>query len=209
MKTPITRADSWNERQDDFSSVAFWYQTGTPTFNPPMPTAEQRCLPSLESQTVYAADFTDAKYHGDGTATPQQLADLYPKGQLFYAPASQDNAWLEIPFTVEKKEPLRLLIVATEAPDYGKYQATLNGVKIGPVMDFYHDSIRSWEHHLLDFWPEPGNYTLRLECIGKNHFSEAFKCGIESVRLRQRRPRVVEYGHEKDKNWQEKPVLYE
>lgn len=208
-ENPNYKADSWNERQDDFSSVAFWYQTGLSDFNPPMPSAEQRRLPSLDSQIVYAAEFADKKYHASGNASVQKLDALYPQGQLFYAPSSAENAWIEIPFTVEKKEPLRLLIVATEAPDYGTYQATLNGVKIGPVLDLFHQEIRSWEHHLLDFWPEPGNYMLRLECIGKNHFSEGYKCGVESLRLRQRRPLVTQYGHDKDKKWQEKPMLYE
>jgi hypothetical protein len=208
-ENPNYKSESWNERQDDYSSVAFWYQTGKSSFNPPMPSAPQRQLPSLESKIVYAGEFADGKYHGEGAASLQPMQDLYPKGHLFYAPASKESGWLEIPFTVETKEPVRLLITATQAPDYGKYQATLNGVKIGPVLDFYHESVRSWEYHLLDFWPEPGNYTLRLECIGKSFSSEDYKCGIESVRLRQRRPRVTEYGHDKDKNWQETPLLYD
>jgi hypothetical protein len=173
-----------------------------------MPTAQQRWLPSLDPQIIYASDFVGDKYHGPGSVSVQELPDLYSKAQLFYSPSSAENGWIEIPFKVEKKEPVRLLIMATQAPDYGIYQALLNGVKIGSKMDFYNKDIRSNEYHLLDFWPEPGDYTLRLECVGKNHFSEAAKCGIESVRLRQRQPRVLQYGHEKDKKWQEKPTLY-
>jgi len=194
-ENPEYKTTSWNERQDDYSSVAFWYQTGKPTFNPAMPTAQQRWLPSLDPQIIYAAEFTADTYHGEGSASIQELSDLYPKAQLFYSPSSMEKGWIEIPFKVEKKEPVRLLIVATQAPDYGIYQASLNGVKIGPKMDFYNKDIRSNEYHLLDFWSEPGDYTLRLECVGKNHFSEAAKCGIESVRLRQRQPRVMQYGH--------------
>jgi hypothetical protein len=207
-ENPEYKTTSWNERQDDYSSVAFWYQTGKPTFNPTMPTAQQRWLPSLDPQIIYASDFVGDKYHGPGSVSVQELPDLYSKAQLFYSPSSAENGWIEIPFKVEKKEPVRLLIMATQAPDYGIYQALLNGVKIGSKMDFYNKDIRSNEYHLLDFWPEPGDYTLRLECVGKNHFSEAAKCGIESVRLRQRQPRVLQYGHEKDKKWQEKPTLY-
>ncbi|UCE48679.1 MAG: hypothetical protein JSW47_00745 [Phycisphaerales bacterium] len=32
--------------------------------------------------------------------------------------------------------------------------------------------------------------------------------GIESVRPRQRQPRVREYGHEAEKDWRSQPVLY-
>jgi hypothetical protein len=52
-------------------------------------------------------------------------------------------------------------------------------------------------------------YTLRLECVGKNVASSGSYLGVESVRLRERRPRVVEYHHEADKDWRAKPTLYE
>ena len=96
----------------------------------------------------------------------------------------------------------------TRSYDFGKYQAYLNGVKIGNVMDLYSQDITSREYHLLDFWTEPGKYTLRLECVGKNPISGGCYLGIESVRLRERRPRVAKYGHDKDKNWRKTPILY-
>ena len=68
-------------------------------------------------------------------------------------------------------------------------------------MDFYSKEIINKEFHLLDFWPDPGNYTLRLECVNKNSLSGGHYLGIESVRLRDRRPRVHTYAHDKDKDW--------
>ncbi|MHC4735755.1 MAG: DUF2961 domain-containing protein, partial [Planctomycetota bacterium] len=32
-ENPQYKSHSWNEREDDYSSVAFWYQTGKTTFN--------------------------------------------------------------------------------------------------------------------------------------------------------------------------------
>jgi hypothetical protein len=93
--------------------------------------------------------------------------------------------------------------------DFGKYHAYLDGVKLGGVMDLYSKEILSREYHLLDFWPEPGKYTLRLECVGKSPESAGYYLGIESVRLRQRRPRVFEYARDKDKDWRKEPILYE
>ena len=165
-ENPQYRTTSWNEREDDYSSVAFWYQTGTPTFRASAPSAPERRLPNLERITVYARDFADPSHHGTGTAAPQQL-DLYPETQLLYRPAHAEGAWLELPFEIKKKEPLRLLLNATRSYDFGQYQAFINGVKVGPVLDFYQDTIANEEFHLLDFWPEPGRYTLRLECVGQ------------------------------------------
>jgi len=207
-ENPQYRSHSWNEREDDYSSVAFWYQTGEPTFTARAPHARERTLPSLERLTIAARNFTAQKYHGQGEAVAQNL-DLYPNGHLLYKPAQPENAWIEIPFEVQKKEPLRLLLVMTHADDYGKYQASLNGVKLGRPMDLYSLEVSTREHHLLDFWPEPGKYTLRLECVGKNTSSSGYYAGIESVRLRERRPRVSDYHHDAGKDWHTNPVLYE
>lgn len=208
------RAMSWNERQDDYSSVAFWYQTGEPTFAARAPDAKERRLPSLERVTAYARDFADPHYHGAGGAEKQQL-DLYEGEQMLYMPKSKEGAYLEIPFQIEKKEPLRLLLNMTSSYDFGRYQAYLippgqtEGIKLQNAFDLFSESIENREVHLLDFWPEPGRYKLRLECVGKNPRSEGFYCGIESVRLRERRPRVSEMGWDKAKDWKKNPTLYE
>jgi hypothetical protein len=208
-ENPQGLRNSWNERQDDYSSVAFWYQTGIPTFTARAPSARQRRLPSLERVTVAAKDFTDPKYHGKGRADVQPIGWLHPEGpQMLYQPKQAEGAWVEIPFKVEKKEPLRLLINCTRAPDFGKYQASLNGVPLGKPLDLYNDKIDLWEFHLLDFWPDPGDYTLRLECVGKNFHSEGYFLGLESVRLRERRPRVMQYGRDKDKDWRKHIFVY-
>lgn len=205
-ENPNYKSNSWNEREDDYSSVAFWYQTGKPTFKARAPHAKKRALPNLDD-IIYAKDFTDKKYHGTANAVTQQLS-IYNEKQLLYKPQSAEDAWVRIPFEVKKKAPKRLLLVMTMSYDFGKYQAYLNDVKLNGVMDLYSKDITSREYHLLDFWPEPGNYTLRLGCVGKNPLSTGYYLGIESVRLRRRRPRVEKYAHDKDKDWRKKPILY-
>ncbi len=174
---------SWNEREDDFASVAFWYQTGQPSPAPPLPPAAERRLPSLD-QITFARDFTDAAHHGAGDCRVQSNLDFYPDGQILYTPGQAENAWVEIPVTITKADPQRLLLAVTRAPDYGIYQASLGGIKIGRPLDLYSRSVEPWEFHLLDFWPEPGSYTLRLECVGKRDQSTGYYLGLESVRLR-------------------------
>lgn len=206
-ENPDYKSMSWNEREDDYSSVAFWYQTGAPTFTESAPHARERRLPSLERLIVFARDFADPAYRGTGAAGPQQLF-LYEAPQLLYRPDVQDGAWLEIPFEVKRKEPLRLLLNLTKSYDFGIYQAYLNGIKLGAPLDLFSADIVSTEAHLLDFWPDPGTYKLRLECVGKNPMSSGYFLGIESVRLRERRPRVTQYAHDKDKDWRKNPTLY-
>lgn len=207
-ENPNYKSESWNEREDDYSSVAFWYQTGIPTFVARAPHAKERKLPSLDKTTIHPTEHLKQLKHGPGTLTRQDIMQ-YPSGHILYRPQDEKGNWLEIPFEVEKKEPLRLLVAATRADDYGQYRAQLDGVSIGGVLDFFHDGIDSWEYHLLDFWPEPGEHILRLECVGKNHKSSGNYLGIESVRLRERRPRVTRLGHDANKDWKLQPLLYE
>jgi hypothetical protein len=206
-ENPNHQSMSWNEREDDYSSVAFWYQTGEPTFSARAPHARERTLPSLERVTVPARAFAGASHHGDGAAETQQLA-LYDGPQLLYKPSKPERAWLEIPVEVARKEPLRLLLNLTKSYDFGRYQVWLSGVKVGEPIDLYSPEVINEEVHLLDFWPAPGTYTVRLECTGKNPQSGGYFLGIESVRLRERRPRVTGYGHDKGKDWKAKPTLY-
>ena len=198
---------SWNEREDDYSSVAFWYQTGLPTFEARAPEGKDRRLPGLERVITYARDWMDEKRHGIGSAHTQQLP-FYEGPQVLYQPENAEGAWFELPFEVKEKEPLRLLLNLTKSYDFGVYQAYLNGIKIGDPMDLYAAETTSEEFHLLDFWPDPGRYVLRLECVGRNRASSGYYLGIESVRLRERRPRVKEMGHDKNRDWKTDPVLY-
>ena len=204
-ENPEHKSNSWNEREDDFSSVAFWYQTGESTFNGRAPDAKERTLPSLERVTAYAANNPGVK-HGQGSASPQNL-EFFDHPQLLYQPTSDQGAFIEIPITVKEKEPLRLLLNCCVSYDFGKYQPYLNGTKISGPIDLYAAATGEKEIHLLDFWPEPGNYTLRLECVGKNPASQGSYLGIESVRLRERRPRVKAMGFEKDLDWRKNQRL--
>ncbi|MEQ1934610.1 MAG: glycoside hydrolase family 172 protein [Fimbriimonadaceae bacterium] len=199
------RAMSWNEREDDFSSVAFWYQQGPSTFTARAP--ENRKLPNIE-RLVVSAKTAD---HGVGNIEQQQL-DFYDGPQTLYMPQSQTGAWIEVPFEIKVKEPLRLVLNMTTSYDFGTYQPYLvyggKEVKLGGPIDTYSEKVLNREFHLMDFWPAPGSYILRLKCTGKNPKSAGFLLGIESIRLRERRPRVKEMGWDKDMDWTVKPVLY-
>jgi hypothetical protein len=198
---------SWNEREDDYSSVAFWYQSGVPSKQPRVPHARDRKLSDLD-EAFPAAPYARESQHGQGECFVQRNLGFYPGGQLFYKPTSEEDAWVELKFRVQEKQPKRLLLSVTRAEDYGIYQAHLNGIKIGQPFDLYDETVKPWEIHLLDFWPDPGDYTLRLQCVGKNARATGYFLGVEAVRLRERRPRVDQWEHDKDKDWTKQPLLY-
>jgi len=206
-ENPEYKSNSWNEREDDYASVAFWYQTGLPAFTARAPGAAERRLPGLDRVAVAARDLIGAKRHGPGEVSTRS-SDPLGGEELVYQPRQQAGAWVDIPFEVKVKEPLHLVLNGSLSNDGGRYQPFLNGVKIGPPIDFHADAPSAQEFQLLDFWPEPGTYALRLECVGKSPRSVGYACAIESVRLLERRPRVAAYGHDKDKDWRKNPTLY-
>ncbi len=206
-ENPKYESTSWNEREDDYASVAFWYQTGRPTFTERAPAAADRKLPDLARIAVKAADLLASARHGDG-AVSKRTTDRFNTEELVYQPRAASGGYIEIPFEVKVKEPLHLIVRGTRTVDGGSYQAVLNGAKLGRPLDFFAAAPGRQEFQLLDFWPEPGTYTLRLESVGKNPQSAGTACTIESVRLLERRPRVAEFGHDKDKDWKKAPQLY-
>ena len=105
-------------------------------------------------------------------------------------------------------EPRRLILELTQSYDYGTYQVLLDGVKVGSPIDLYADNTSVKEYQILDFWPDLGQHTVRLQHVGRSDKSSGDYLGIVAVFLRERRPRVAEYGYDKDKNWKENPVLY-
>jgi len=226
-ENPEHRAMSWNPREDDYASVAFWYQTGIPTFEVRAPHARERKLPNIERLVVYPSDLdygqrntlaTDPlprlEYDGRRSRSSsekevQRFPEHFDHPVLFVPPAAEDQSSLEIPFHVSEREPLRLLINMGHGPDLGIYEVSLDGIKLGVPMDFYYPTVEAKEYHFLDFWPDPGDYVLKLDCIGKNHLSSGYAMMIESVRLRERRPRVKQMALDADNDWRTNPIYYE
>lgn len=226
-ENPEHRAMSWNPREDDYASVAFWYQTGAPTFGARAPHAAERKLPSIERSVVYVADLdygqkntlaTDPlprlEYDGRRSQASkekevQRFPEHFEHPVLFVPPTDDGQTSLEVPIRVSEKEPLRLLINMGRGPDLGIYEVSLDCVRLGVPMDYYSPAVESREYHFLDFWPEPGEYILKLECVGKNHLSSGYGLMIESVRLRERRPRVKAMALDIENDWRTNPIYYE
>ena len=206
-ENPENKDTSWNERQDDYASVAYWYQTGIPKRFATVPPCAERRLPEIDV-VVSGADFVAAAHHGAGTAEVQTGALWTDFRQLLYRPSTADDAWVEIPFDVDRRRPLRLVLKMTTSYDFGTYDVLLDGVRLRGNVDFYTKETAVTEFPLLDLWPAAGRHVLRLECTGKNPLSDAHWLGLDSLRLRERRPRVEEYGFDQHKDWRAERVLY-
>ena len=208
-ENPKGDRNSWNERQDDYSSVAFWYQTGEPTFTARAPHARERKLPNLDRVMVLAKDFLDARHHGPGRATPQTLGELYPQPQMLYLPTAGRRRLGKNPLGSQEQGAVAIVGQCHPRSRLWHLSSLFGRRAVGQPIDLYNDKVEDFEYHLLDFWPEPGKYTFTLRCVGKNAKSAGCKLGLESVRLRERRPRVAQYGRDKDKDWRKNPTVFQ
>ncbi len=207
-ENPERESRAYGQRQDDYASVAFWYQLGpTKKFAEPT-TAAQRKLPSIERVAVWAKDRRKDGNRGKGsirlsTAVKNETAG----GLVRFTPESPEEAWMEYSFEVKRKEPLRLILVLERSINSGIYQPFLNGVKLAKPLDLYSEEAELHEFQIMDFWPQPGQYTLRLESAGRNPDANGNVLGVNSLRLRERRPRVEKLGVLKDHDWREEQIL--
>ena len=98
----------------------------------------------------------------------------------------------------------------TVADDGGRYQASLNGVKIGGPLDFYARSDGQAGIPAARFLAGAGrSIPCGSNASARIRGASGSTCAVESVRLLERRPRVAAMGHDKDKDWRKEPKLYQ
>lgn len=169
------------ERDDLMSSVAFWYQVEPHKPWPPLPPGPER-LPFREEPLVVGHKaVTTAKTSG-GPVEVQRIGGLTDDQQLWFKAASAE-AWVEIPFTVEKETTGDLWLKTLHAADYGIYRVKLDGRELATV-DLW-DSAGGPRAHKLGMQTLPaGAHTLRLECVGKSDRSRGFFLGLDALTVR-------------------------
>ena len=183
-ETTTGKVNGHVERDDDFATVAFWYQQGQPKCFAELPPLKDRKLPEIDLITEGKALLASAKT-GGGSASLQGGDAWTGDGQLFFD-GQNPGASVEVRFNVAKEEYRRLAVPITRSYDYGIYRISLDGKPVGDPVDLYSPKVEVREQSLGDLTLAPGEHTLRFECTGKNAASSGFKLGVDSVRLRQR-----------------------
>lgn len=173
------------ERNDDFASVAFWYQIGQPKRFTTLPSAAERKLPNLDL-VIEGKDLLKTASKSHGGLRLQKGYGWTGDGQLLFDNDHGKGAWVEFRFPVEKEELRQLTLRMTYSYDFGIYRILLDGEEVRGPIDFYNESVKVRELNLGQRRLSPGTHTIRLECTGAGGQSHGTKLGIDSVRLRQR-----------------------
>ncbi|MBL8763207.1 MAG: DUF2961 domain-containing protein [Phycisphaerae bacterium] len=172
------------ERNDDFATVAFWYQRGKPKRFATLPSAAQRRLPAIDV-VVQGKDLLPSAKAEMGAVSLQAGTLWIGDGQLFFD-GQGVGASLEVTFNVPADRPRMLILSLTHSYDFGTYQVSLDGGPYGPPDDLYAPRVEVRPRAVGDAPLPPGSHTLRLECVSANPNSAGFKLGLDSIRLRER-----------------------
>ena len=170
----------FEERVDDFSSVAFWYQQEPHKAYPEMAKGYARLYYDYGNMIEAESLIPNAKV-SMGPIAPQDGGWSAGK-QLFWTPAS-GNQTLDIPFDVKDAGSYSVLLVLTRSWDYGTFRVELDGKAIGNPVDLYGSNISMEDKSFGPVELTAGAHTLTLRNVGKNPESKGFFMGLDGILL--------------------------
>lgn len=176
---------SWNgyfERADDYSSVAYWYQTEPHKPFPPLPSADERLYPD-NAVLIEGESLVDRAQASAGGVSAQQLPGWSGGAQLFFTPP-QAPASVAVKFDAPAEGRYHIVLTLTNAPDYGRYQVYLDGAAVGKVVDLYNDSVAQGPAVKLGVHQlGAGEHELKFGTTSRNHASKGYYLGLDSIEL--------------------------
>ncbi len=170
----------FGERFDDYSSVAFWYQTGAHTPYPPMPYGYAR-LYSDDSAMIPGASLIQGAKASAGNIDSQDLG-ITPGPQLWWRP-TDGNQSLALTLKVNKAGTYSLNVLFTYAHDYGTYKLLLDNKPLGGPIDFFHDGVIQHTLTFRNLTLTAGLHTLTFVGVGHNSNSTGYLFGIDGYLL--------------------------
>jgi hypothetical protein len=153
----------FEERADDFASVAFWYQEGEPTRFADLPLLSERIKKTF---TIEVENLLDDISSASGELTAQEGGQWSGGKQVLFK-GECVGATLSIPFQVEtdlKKTAVRVWL--TKSWDYGTYEIKLDSVEKPVTCNLYSSSVDKLLQRIGVFDLSAGKHRLEMTCIG-------------------------------------------
>ena len=181
----------YTERADDYSSVAYWYQTEPHKEFTTMPPLHERLYSNeiIRLQGELLAPTYEASGAIPETRQLEEASDGY---YLHFAPV-HDDASLSVRFNIKETGEYDTWLHLTNSWDYGIYQVILDGKIIGEPADAYTANL---SRPILSIWMgilelEEGEHTLEFKCIGKNPSSRGYSFGLDFIEMKP----IINNGH--------------
>ena len=176
----------FEERADDFSSVAFWYQIEPHKPFPDMPRGHDR-LNIDYSNLIEAEVLMERAEATEGIFDRQEIDTCSSGGHCFWRPL-QPGQTLSMPFEVQATGRYLMVAFMVHSWDYGIYQFEVNGTPVGTTLDLFNDSVSLKERSVGVLDLEVGKHILTLRNHGKNVNSTGYFCGFDAFLLNRLDP---------------------
>jgi len=188
-----------NNFENDYSSVAYWYQTEPHQPFPPVPEdrmpsggiARAPSVPSIPGLIEAEALIESARQSG-GQAVVVKPGAPYSRGEVALFRAREAGAWIVFRIPVAEGGRRQIGGRFARASDLGQYRLFVDGKPLGPPMDFYNGEGGAPPTHVvptdeiifgaLDL--PAGEHELRFECTGKNERSAGHFLAADGFVLR-------------------------
>jgi hypothetical protein len=187
---------AFGERTDLISSVAYWYQKGIATDQPPLPYGSARLPQGNAKQIEVENAVADVKAEKGKVSVSKEL--FWGKDVLLFE-GEGPGARVEVPFTVDEDGEYELSTQVAQAPDYGVYEILLDGKPVTgrelehePGADirqqtkfdgYAYDTYVGLDRQIGWLRLARGRHTLTFVCLGKNPASTGYTVGIDNVIL--------------------------
>jgi hypothetical protein len=189
---------AFGERTDLLSSVAFWYQQGIATDQPPVPYGPARLPQGNASQIEVEAALADVRVEkGKASLVP----DLFWSKDVILFEAEGPGSRLDVPFDVREDGDYEVYTQLAQASDYGTYTVLLDGkppaapqlehepgADVRPQTQF--DGYAAETYVGADYqvgWPRlgKGRHTLTYVCLGRSAAAGGYNLGVDDIVLAQ------------------------
>ena len=171
----------FGERADDWSTVAFWYQTGPHQPYEKIPVGYDRLY--YDWTNIFEAEgIKDRATVNKGSLTKSGGSHASENSYLRWNP-NQPHGVLELPFEIKKSSTYSLVIAMIRQPYFGKFEFLIDGKKTGRAIDLYHPDLSSREYALDTENLSVGTHTLTVRNLNKNPRSTGFGWGMDGFLL--------------------------
>lgn len=172
----------YEERADDYSSVAYWYQKEPHIEFTTMPPLKDR----LYSGNVVFIEAESLGYTYEAIGGCPGTRELIHAGNdkfLYFAPLD-DKAFLTVKFSVREASIYDTWLHMVKSWDYGTYQVFIDGKSISnPIDNYTANATQSASLNLGQLSIEAGEHTLQFQCTGKNPLSKGYSLGLDRIEL--------------------------
>lgn len=176
-----TIKSGFEERSDDFSSVALWYQTEPHKPYPALPPAKDRLYYDW-TKLVEVDQTLDKVSVSEGPLTRQEGGQWTGGGQVFWQPAREGQT-LNLPIELVEEGDHELLLLMTRSFDYGNYEVQIDGKPLGAPLDLYTPNVTTKEFAFRTRTLSKGTHTLSFISRGKKAESTGYFFGLDGYLL--------------------------